>query len=108
MEENLNDSLNNINSQPLNKKIIGRKIRIGFIGEKGVGKSTLLNSMIGHEIFPTGKKYFINKLIILRNKDICNYEFYEAKLNSKKENSDKYYYFEENINTCIKGASNIT
>jgi len=107
MEKNLNDSLNNINEQPLDKKTIGKKIRIGFIGEKGVGKSTLLNNMIGQEIFPTGKKDFLNKLIILRNKDINNYDFYEVQLKSKKENNDKYYYFEENIHTCIKEAPNI-
>ena len=67
----------------------------------------MLNSMIGYDIFPTGKKDFINKLIILRNEDIGIYKFYEAKLYSKKENNDKYYYFEENINTCIEGISNI-
>ena len=56
MEKKLNNKLKYIiNSQTLTKKI-GRKIRIGFIGEKGVGKSTLLNNLIGQEIFPIGKK----------------------------------------------------
>ena len=42
-----------ISLQTLRENILGRKIRISLIGNISVGKSSVLNCIIGYDILPT-------------------------------------------------------
>ena len=42
--------------QVIQENILGRKIRISFIGPISVGKSTVLNYIIGQQILPSNKR----------------------------------------------------
>ena len=56
-----------ISLQNLRESIIGRKIRITFIGNINVGKSTVLNTIIGKEILPVNDKECTYRGIIIRH-----------------------------------------
>ena len=54
-----------ISLQSLREKILGRKLRIAFIGNINVGKSTVLNCIIGRDILPTKENECTNRGIII-------------------------------------------
>ena len=71
--------LNN-NLSALSQFILGRKIRIVFIGNISVGKSTVLNTLIGEEILPTKDMECTYRGIIIKHKDIDNFELYRTNM----------------------------
>jgi GTPase Era involved in 16S rRNA processing len=82
----------------LRENLLGRKIRISFIGNISVGKSTVLNCIIGDKILPTKDTECTYRGVIIRNKNIDHYELYRTKLVSKGSGLNQYYYFEDDNN----------
>ena len=74
----------------MRENVLGRKIRISLIGNISVGKSTVLNCIIGEELLPTKETECTYRGVIIRNKNISNFELYRTKLISKGEGYDKY------------------
>ena len=93
--------------QTLRENILGRKIRISLIGNISVGKSTVLNCIIGENLLPTKEKECTYRGAILRYKDDDEFKLYKTKLISKGKGKDEYYFFEENKNPYCKGIDNI-
>ena len=79
--------------QTLRENILGRKIRIAFIGNISVGKSTVLNCIIGQDILPTKETECTYRGVIIRYKNIDSFELYRTKLVSKEKGLNQYYYF---------------
>ena len=65
-----------------------------------------MNYIFKEEIFPIGKSNYLNKGIIIRHKDVDNYQLYTTKLKSNGEGNEKFFYFEDNYPYC-KGVENI-
>lgn len=84
-----------ISLQSLRENILGRKIRISFIGNISVGKSSVLNCIIGQNILPTKDSECTYRGVILRHKEDNNYKLYRTKLITRGEGLDEYYYFED-------------
>ena len=55
-------------------------MRIAFIGNISVGKSTVLNTLIGEEILPTKNNECTYRGIIIKHKDIDDYELYRTNM----------------------------
>lgn len=91
----------------LRENILGRKIRISFIGNISVGKSTVLNCIIGEKILPTKESECTYRGVIIRHKNINSFELYRTKLISKGIGYDKYYYFQDEEQFYCKGIQNI-
>ena len=91
----------------LSENLLGRKIRISFIGYKGVGKSTVLNSIIGENIFPINEEC-IYRGIVIKHKNIDNFLLFKSKINEIGDGGlNKYYTFEEEEKPYCSGISNI-
>ena len=91
----------------IKENIIGRKIRISFIGNISVGKSTILNCIIGSEILPTKESECTYRGVILRHKENQNFKLYKTKLVTKGSGLDKYYYFIDDQKPYCVGINNI-
>ena len=78
LKHKFKDLNNNLNT--LSQFILGRKIRIAFIGNISVGKSTVLNTLIGEEILPTKDEECTYRGIIIRHKNIDDYELYRTNM----------------------------
>ena len=96
-----------ISLQTLRENILGRKIRISLIGSISVGKSTVLNCIIGEKLLPTKDDECTYRGVILRYKDDDEFKLYKTKLISKGQGKDEYYFFEENKKPYCKGIKNI-
>ena len=93
--------------QNVREYIIGRRIRIAFIGNINVGKSTVLNCIIGQNILPTNSKECTYRGVIIRHKEEENFKLYKTKLITKGNGSDEYYYFEEDKIPVRSGIKDI-
>ena len=91
----------------LRENLLGRKIRISLIGNINVGKSTVLNCIIGENILPAKETECTYRGVIIRNKNIDNYELYRTKLITKGKGLDKYYFFEDAKKPYTKGLNNV-
>lgn len=80
--------------QSLRENILGRKLRIAFIGNISVGKSTVLNCIIGEDILPTKESECTYRGVILRHKNIDKFELYRTHLVTRGKGLDEYYYFQ--------------
>ena len=81
--------------QSLRESILGKKIRIAFIGNISVGKSSVLNSIIGEDILPTNDKECTYRGIIIRHVEGEPFKLYKTKLETRGKGNDEYYYFVE-------------
>ena len=93
--------------QTLRENILGRRIRISLIGSISVGKSSVLNCIIGENLLPTKDEECTYRGVILRYKDDDEFKLYKTKLISKGKGKDEYYFFEENKKPHCKGINNI-
>jgi len=84
LKENLKNQFDELNSnlRAINENIFGRKIRISFIGQISVGKSTVLNCIIGEKILPTDKAECTYRGIIIKHDPNLN-DFYLYKVKSE-------------------------
>jgi GTP-binding protein EngB required for normal cell division len=93
--------------QTLRENILGRKIRIAFIGNISVGKSTVLNCIIGKEILPTKETECTYRGVIIRYKNIDSFELFRTKLISKGKGLNQYYYFIDEDKPYCRGIKSI-
>ena len=95
--------------QNIRESIIGRKIRIAFIGNINVGKSTVLNAIIGKEILPINDEECTYRGIIIRHveKEKENFKLYKTSLISKGKGNNEYYYFEDENKPYREGVEEI-
>ena len=96
-----------ISLQTLRENILGRKLRIAFIGNISVGKSTVLNSIIGQEILPTKESECTYRGVIIRHKNLKDFRLYRTKLITRGTGLDEYYFFETAQFNYCEGADNI-
>jgi len=87
--------------------LYGNKIRIAFIGNISVGKSTLLNCIIGEDILPTNEDDCTFRAIIIKHKNINEYYLYQTKEIEFGRGSKKYLSFVEKDKYYCKGIKNI-
>lgn len=82
IKNNLKNKFKNLNNNlsALSQFILGRKMRIVFIGNISVGKSSVLNTLIGEEILPTKDVECTYRGIIIKHKDIDDYELYRTNM----------------------------
>ena len=93
--------------QTVRESILGRKIRIAFIGNISVGKSTVLNSIIGKNILPTSLTECTYRGVILKHKEIDEFYLYRTRLITRGSGSDEYYYFEPEDKPYCHGIDNV-
>lgn len=92
----------------LSENLLGRKIRISFIGNISVGKSSVLNCIIGDNILPTSEKECTYRGVIIKHKNVDDYYLYGTKLEILGDGSiNEYYNFKENKDYYCKGKEEI-
>lgn len=112
LKEKLENQFEELNSNLLSieENIFGRKIRISFIGPISVGKSTVLNCIIGEKILPTKMEECTYRGIIIKHEPDFQ-DFYLYKVNSKVINKDcgilEFTTFIEEPEYYCKGVKNI-
>lgn len=98
---------NNIELKVIRDNLYGNKIRIAFIGNISVGKSTLLNCIIGENILPTNEDDCTFRAIIIKHKNINEYYLYQTKEIELGRGSKQYISFVEKDKYYCKGIKNI-
>ena len=93
--------------QILRENILGRKIRISLIGNISVGKSTILNCIIGTNILPTKDSECTYRGVIIRYKNEQEFKLYKTKLITKGIGFDEYYFFQDETTPYKVGDKNI-
>ena len=83
-----------ISLHSLRKNILGKKLRIAFIGNINTGKSTVLNSIIGKNILPVRETECTSRGIIIRHVNIEEFRLYKTKLITRGKGLDEYYFLE--------------
>ena len=103
-----NKESNSINNylKDLNFNLSQNKLRISFIGNINVGKSTVLNSIIGRNILPTDIYECTYRGIFIRHSDSEEYKLFKMKMIRNEENKEQFY-FEIEKNPYCKGVLNI-
>jgi len=96
-----------VSLQCLREGIIGRKIRIAFIGNISVGKSSVINSIIGEDILPTNDKECTYRGILIRHKEKEPFRLYKTRLEKRGKGNDEYYYFVDDKNPYREGIKDI-
>ena len=91
----------------LRENILGRKIRVSFIGNINSGKSTVLNCIIGEKILPIDDTECTYRGVIIRHKNIDNYNLYRTKLVSRGKGMNQNYYFIDDNKPYCRGIENI-
>ena len=90
----------------LKEYVINRKLRIVFIGNISVGKSSIINTIIGKEIIPTKEGECTYRGVIIRHEDSDEYKLYSTELIEKGEGLGRFSYFDCGKFIC-KGIKNI-
>jgi hypothetical protein len=87
LKEKLKNQFNELDSylRSINENLFGRKIRISFIGQISVGKSTVLNCIIGEKILPTDMSECTYRGIIIKH-DPSYEDFYLYKVKAETIN----------------------
>ena len=93
--------------QTLRENILGRKIRISLIGNISVGKSTVLNCILGTNLLPTKDCECTYRGVIIRYKNEKEFKLYKTKLITKGVGIDQYYFFEDEKTPYCEGEINI-
>ena len=111
IRDKLNNQFGELNSsiKIISENLYGRKIRVAFIGNISVGKSTVLNSIIGENILPTKESECTYRGIIIKYKDIDDFLLYrtQPKQIAKGAGYEEYEIFEEDNEPYCYGIENI-
>lgn len=104
-----NNELKNFknNLQTLRENILGRKIRISLIGNISVGKSTVLNCIIGTNLLPSKDSECTYRGVIIRYKNENEFKLYKTRLITRGKGFDQYYFFEDEKKSFCEGEINI-
>jgi hypothetical protein len=88
LKDKLKNQFNELDSylRAINENLFGRKIRISFIGQISVGKSTVLNCIIGERILPTDMSECTYRGIIIKH-DPSLKDFYLYKVKAETINN---------------------
>lgn len=90
------------------ENLVERKIRLSFIGNISVGKSTVLNAIIGYDILPSKDDECTYRGVIIKHKNIPKFQLYRARMKIICEGTGtEYYKFEEVGPPYCEGISNI-
>ena len=100
--DTLNRSLNHII-----ENLVERKIRLCFIGNISVGKSTVLNCIIGDDLLPSKDDECTYRGIIIKHKDIPKPRLFRAKMIIICENTGADYYKFEEVEQYCEGTEKI-
>ena len=111
IRDKLNNQFEELNSsiKIITENLYERKIRIAFIGNISVGKSTVLNSIIGEDILPTKESECTYRGIIIKYKDIDDFLLYrtQPKTIAKGAGYEEYEVFEDDNEPYCFGIENI-
>jgi triphosphoribosyl-dephospho-CoA synthetase len=111
IRDKLKNQFTSLNSyiQTLTENLYGRKIRVSLIGNISVGKSTVLNAIIGEDILPTKDSECTYRGVIIKHKNIDKFLLYRTKLKiiGKGAGYNEYYNFEEDPEPYCSGIQNI-
>ena len=94
----------------INENLFGRKIRIAFIGQISVGKSTVLNCIIGAKLLPTDMSECTYRGIIIKHApNYKDFYLYKVKVLTINENDGllEFNKFVEEPEPFCRGIKNI-
>ena len=106
LKDTLGSTTLNEEFKSLSKELLNHKIRISLFGNICVGKSSILNAIIGENILPTSSE-ICSRPIIIRYADEDIFKLYKTKLIIDGKGNDDNYYFEDDIDICCYGVQNI-
>ena len=109
VKEKLRNKYSHLNSYipSFIENLYEKKIRISFIGNISVGKSTVLNSIIGEDILPTKDTECTYRGIIIKHKNIDNFLLYRTKIEVDWHGNSEFYNFKEQSEPYCQGIKNI-
>lgn len=79
--------------QAIKNNLLSEKLRISFIGSISVGKSSIINCLIGEEINPTKSDECTYRGVIYRYNNSDEFKLYKTELKSIGEGIYEYLYF---------------
>lgn len=83
------------------ENLVERKIRLSFIGNISVGKSTVLNCIIGEDLLPSKDAECTYRGVIIKYREIPKPQLYRAQMRILCEGTGSdYYKFEEKEKYC--------
>ena len=93
--------------QAIKNNLLSEKLRISFIGSISVGKSSIINCLIGEEINPTKSDECTYRGVIYRYQDCDEFKLYKTELKCIGEGIYEYLYFIKDEQPYCKGLRNI-
>ena len=93
--------------QAIKNNLLSEKLRVAFIGSISVGKSSILNCLIGEEINPTKSDECTYRGVIYRYEDCDEFKLYKTELKRIGEGIYEYLYFVDEKKPYCKGIRNI-
>ena len=91
----------------LNESIVYTKLRVAFVGILSVGKSTILNFILGENILPIDDIQCTNRGVIIQYSNTDDFYLYKVKWINKKRDLNDNFYLEEEKDYICKGVDNI-
>ena len=104
-EEILKNILNEF--QAIKNYLSNEKLRISFIGSISVGKSSIINCLIGEEINPTNSNECTYRGVIYRYENSDEYKLYKTELKTIGEGFLQYLKFFDDEKPYCEGIKNI-
>ena len=89
--------------QAIKNNLLSEKLRVAFIGSISVGKSSILNCLIGEEINPTKSDECTYRGVIYRYEDCDEFKLYKTELKRIGEGIYEYLYFVDEKKPYCKG-----
>ena len=93
--------------QAIKNNLLSEKLRISFIGSISVGKSSIINCLIGQEINPTRSDECTYRGVIYRYQDCDEFKLYKTELKTVGKGIYEYLYFIDDEKPYCKGIRNI-